>query len=309
MKEFFERMNSMVGIRRNDIIEKDYHLHRLLHLISTDQYLHDNLVFKGGTCLMKGYLNYYRFSEDLDFTWSDPTLWEGKNISKVKRDCSRAIDLLLPHFKTIAKELGFTFKGDKKDPEEVHISSGGGMVNFKMRYFTEILGIENSIKIEIYFIDEIIFPVNERRINSIISGIDSKELEFLFKDNWNEYTTDIDIICYDPREIFIEKCRAAITRRVFKLRDLIDLYFMEKEFKYSIGSFIKEIKKKTNFSLDLYGRYRENIDIGTDLPSNFDEREEMQLLIIPIPDDLEKELRRINRELNALREEIVSKRQ
>jgi predicted nucleotidyltransferase component of viral defense system len=30
-----------------------------------------NFLFKGGTCLMKNYLGYFRFSEDVDFAWKD----------------------------------------------------------------------------------------------------------------------------------------------------------------------------------------------------------------------------------------------
>ena len=62
MKDLFEKLNTLGGAKRNDIIEKDYHLHRLLAQISQDDYLKENLVFKGGTCLIKAYLDYYRFS-------------------------------------------------------------------------------------------------------------------------------------------------------------------------------------------------------------------------------------------------------
>lgn len=53
------------------VIEKDYVLGWILagihqHVIS------QTWVFKGGTCLKKCYFDTYRFSEDLDFTLSDP---------------------------------------------------------------------------------------------------------------------------------------------------------------------------------------------------------------------------------------------
>ena len=47
------------------LLEKDYHLTRILHKISECRI--KNLVFKGGTCLNKCYLGFYRLSEDLDF--------------------------------------------------------------------------------------------------------------------------------------------------------------------------------------------------------------------------------------------------
>ncbi len=81
MKEFFEHLNWLAKPNRPDIIEKDYHLHRLLKRMSLHDYFKENLVFKGGTCLVKAYTGYFRFSEDLDFTWKDQTRWEGKNPS------------------------------------------------------------------------------------------------------------------------------------------------------------------------------------------------------------------------------------
>jgi len=50
------------------IIEKDYVLDWILWGISQDEYLRNNLVFKGGTALHKMYFPDWRFSEDLDFT-------------------------------------------------------------------------------------------------------------------------------------------------------------------------------------------------------------------------------------------------
>ena len=56
------------GIGDKSLIEKDLFLHLLLYELSKDRFFKENLVFKGGTCLIKCYLGYYRFSEDLDFT-------------------------------------------------------------------------------------------------------------------------------------------------------------------------------------------------------------------------------------------------
>ena len=45
-----------------EVIERDYMLSWLLAGISSDQKLHDTLVFKGGTALKKCYFGDYRFS-------------------------------------------------------------------------------------------------------------------------------------------------------------------------------------------------------------------------------------------------------
>ncbi len=54
------------------IIEKDYVLGWVLAGISNHPELSTSWVFKGGTCLKKCYFETYRFSEDLDFTFTNP---------------------------------------------------------------------------------------------------------------------------------------------------------------------------------------------------------------------------------------------
>ncbi|MDN5864677.1 MAG: nucleotidyl transferase AbiEii/AbiGii toxin family protein [Gammaproteobacteria bacterium] len=54
------------------IVEKDYVLGWLLAGISAHPALADSWAFKGGTCLKKCYFETYRFSEDLDFTLTNP---------------------------------------------------------------------------------------------------------------------------------------------------------------------------------------------------------------------------------------------
>ena len=60
------------GLAAN-VLEKDYVLGWTLAGISQHLELGKSWVFKGGTCLKKCYFETYRFSEDLDFTLSEPT--------------------------------------------------------------------------------------------------------------------------------------------------------------------------------------------------------------------------------------------
>ena len=57
---------------RPHVIEKDYVLGWILAGIHQHE-IGRTWVFKGGTCLKKCYFETYRFSEDLDFTLTDPT--------------------------------------------------------------------------------------------------------------------------------------------------------------------------------------------------------------------------------------------
>jgi len=60
------------GLAAN-VIEKDYVLGWVLAGISNHTEVGPNWVFKGGTCLKKCYFETYRFSEDLDFTLTEPS--------------------------------------------------------------------------------------------------------------------------------------------------------------------------------------------------------------------------------------------
>jgi predicted nucleotidyltransferase component of viral defense system len=55
------------GVRPQQI-EKDYVITWVLWGIAQNDFLRENLVFKGGTCLRKIHFEDYRYSEDMDFT-------------------------------------------------------------------------------------------------------------------------------------------------------------------------------------------------------------------------------------------------
>lgn len=53
-------------------IDKDWVLGHFIDAIFSIPECKENLIFKGGTCLRKCYFSNYRFSEDLDFTCTNP---------------------------------------------------------------------------------------------------------------------------------------------------------------------------------------------------------------------------------------------
>ena len=302
---FFENLNDIGKPKREDIIEKDYHLHQLLHRISNDPYLGENLAFKGGTCLSKAYLGYYRFSEGLDFTWKDSSIWRGRSATSARKRCSKEIDDLLRAFSHISEEVGLSFDVDKANKERVQIGSGGRMVSMFIGYHSEISGIESDLKVEVNFIDNIQYPFRRCTLDTYIGTLDSDRLKFIYPGEYGEYSTNIEMDCYSPEEIFIDKARASLTRRTHKMRDIIDIYFLERGFGLSLADFEDRIILKTIFMMDLYRRYRDNIQ-NKKFPSiDMFKAEEMKLLIIPPPSDLDKEIRRIQDELEIIRGHIV----
>ena len=68
-KKFIDHIGDKLGIEKRDLIEKDILLQMLLNELVKNKDFRDNFAFKGGTCLIKIYFGYFRFSEDLDFTY------------------------------------------------------------------------------------------------------------------------------------------------------------------------------------------------------------------------------------------------
>lgn len=89
---FVDRLSFTLGIRRRDMVEKDILLHQVLTDLSSDMFFAKNMLFKGGTCLIKHYRGYFRFSEDMDFTWKDQSQFGGKTAGKIRSELSSIID-------------------------------------------------------------------------------------------------------------------------------------------------------------------------------------------------------------------------
>jgi predicted nucleotidyltransferase component of viral defense system len=91
-RDFVNEVARTQSIKRADLIEKDLILHQVLFDLSKNKFFYDNFAFKGGTCLAKCYLDYFRFSEDIDFTWKDQSVFYGKSQKEVRRYLSLVID-------------------------------------------------------------------------------------------------------------------------------------------------------------------------------------------------------------------------
>src|SRR5437667_3653357 len=66
-----------------NVVEKDYVLGWILAGINANEELAEGWVFKGGTCLKKCFFETYRFSEDLDFTLTDPEHLDASFLKRV----------------------------------------------------------------------------------------------------------------------------------------------------------------------------------------------------------------------------------
>jgi len=188
-----------------DTVDKDWVLGHFLGAMFTVKKHKENLVFKGGTALRKCYFENYRFSEDLDFTAIDRNyIISLSEIEEIIRKVTELSGILfhIDNYRLLKfenKTTGYQFRlkywgadhSKNQEPPDVERWSTG-------------------IKIEIILYEEMAFkPVKNKIIHpySDSSGF-----------------SDIEVPCYDLKEIMAEKLRALIQRSYTAPRDFYDIY-------------------------------------------------------------------------------------
>jgi len=212
LKEEINRISKESGFAPR-LIEKDYHLTEILHKISERKI--KDLVFKGGTCLNKCYLGFYRLSEDLDFVFNQDVKGLSKiQIKKILDNVRRILFEILNELNLETnKELGKGWKmlTSKKEPKIVGLE-------IITRYTSLIDNSIQTIKIEISFRNKLINPTKTKPIHhEFINALGEPILK-----------EDMDVEVIDLVENFAEKFRALITRKNTAIRDIFDIYFILK---------------------------------------------------------------------------------
>jgi predicted nucleotidyltransferase component of viral defense system len=302
MKELIDYLAGNLGIKSKILLEKDIFLHRILLRFSASD-LGKQYIFKGGTCLIKCYLGYYRFSEDLDFTYKDQATVTGHSQKELRKQLSRKIDSLSEELAKIAKEVGCAFQPNKADNRYVEFGGSNKMVTFKLWYVSVVTKTEQFIKIQINFVEKVFLAIRMRKARTVWYGINDKELRLLFPGQ-EDLLKGIHVDCYDIREILIEKIRAILTRKGIKSRDFIDVYLIAKAEKIDVEKLEEKILDKTRFVLQ-YDKYVQNLDA-------FDIRgfilgEEEQLLLRPLDDGFVRFIPEFIKYLNNLQKQLKQK--
>ena len=298
LKNFLTSIKDKTNITATELIEKDFYLNILLSKLNFEEY-----VFKGGTCLAKAYLDYFRFSEDLDFTFINQKLWEGKSTKSIKKVCKEKIDA----FGEQLKKVGFDFKFDKSDRNFVEIGNNNKLVTFKVYYNSILTGKPSFIKIQINFLEKIIFAPQVKELNPLIKNSQfTKEDQIYFKEFLDFYKT-ITIKAYNLKEIVTEKFRSILTRKAIKSRDAIDLLFIYQKFKIKPQDFLKETKEKLLYSIHNYEKYKDNLILTRDKLQTleFQYNEVRPLVIKPFnKEDFDKYVKELKPLLIEMAEEI-----
>jgi len=196
------------------LLEKDYHLTRILSKLSERKI--ENLVFKGGTCLNKCYLGFYRLSEDLDFVFNQDVKGLSKNqVKKILDGLRRVIFEVLDELNLETnKELGNGWKmlTSKEEPKIVGLE-------IITQYKSLLENTMQKIKLEVSFRRKLINPTQIRPIHH----------EFINPLGEPILKEDVKIEAIDLFENFAEKFRALVTRKNIAVRDIYDIYFILKK--------------------------------------------------------------------------------
>lgn len=229
------------------LLEKDYYLTLLLKDIN--EKLDDKLVFKGGTCLNKIYFEYFRLSEDLDFTILLPS---DKINRKIRSDMMEKIKKGIKNYVELC--------GLNLDETQKPAHNENKQYIYIVQYDSLITNSKENIKIEIGLRFNPYMPPKKLKIKHIFRNPFTNE----------ELFEAGVILCLDLYELAAEKFRAAVTRKLIAPRDFYDLnYFIKTGFNFNSKQFQQIAAKKLaeegyNDEIKRYfinlGRTKEEID-------------------------------------------------
>ena len=266
--DFLNVISKELKFGRVELIEKDVILNQLLIELSNDKQFSKHFAFKGGTCLIKCYLGYLRFSEDLDFTWVRQELFNGKTANEVKKEISGLLDWVIELFHKVATKIHIRFIADKKNTRYVQYGGNEKLVTLKLYYDSVILQSESFIKIQLNFTELLLYPIKMRKLPFRPIPLNDPDLEMLFPAEYNNYFKTINILTYDLREISCEKMRAILTRAGIKVRDYLDLYYIAKFQKVDLLSLRPFVIQKLRYAIKQFSKYQDNLVLKKKLLSS-----------------------------------------
>lgn len=305
MKKVIDYLSAELKINDKALLEKDIILHQLLSELVKNGFFRENFVFKGGTCLTKCYLGYYRFSEDLDFTWKEQQIFSAKSQKEIRKILSPKITILIDLLQQAAPKLNLNFKPDKSDKKYIELGGSNKFSTFKLWYTSEISGMEQFVKIQANFLELFLYPFEALPAKSIIQGINEKEFTFLFPKEATELQIIAKINCYSLSEILVEKFRAILTRKGTKARDFVDVFVITRKNKINPATIRAEIIRKIRFMLR-YDKYVQNLNefsLKTVVLG-----EEQKLLLHPLDSGFELFLEEMQDFVRSLAEELQTKK-
>ena len=191
-------------------IVHDIFEHLILRELYSTELFSKSVAFKGGTALSKCYLNYHRFSVDLDFTFIHDE--DARELSKSKRnELNRHVrkNQIVPVFREVEermKPLGIKLEYPLKD----HGFIMGNDV-FASAFIIENEVYRGEIRIEFNLGEELHYEPERVEANTLMGM------------SVDEYSP-VEVLAYRAEEILAEKYKAMLTRVLW--RDYYDAYFL-----------------------------------------------------------------------------------
>ncbi|AFL95273.1 hypothetical protein CL1_1070 [Thermococcus cleftensis] len=260
-RSFARFVSKKTGIKSVDLVEWDYIIHTILKELEKDPTFRENYVFKGGTCLVKCHLGYYRFSRDLDFAYRHSDELRNMSRSKLKKFLNGETGRIAETLKCVAKDFGLEFQykdhSDFNNHRYFSFRIGPG-------WFREIVlysPLGEKIKVEVNYAERLAFRPKTLKANTLLSWkgvkLTPREYEKYIEFLGNYYP--LSLTAYSDREILVEKVRALLTRKEFKLRDLYDLYKLNQR-GLRVSKYKKEIVNKIHDYLNLSSPAKEHLE-------------------------------------------------
>lgn len=197
------------------VLERDYCLAWFLAALAESD-LKPVLGFKGGTALKRCYFEDYRFSEDLDFTLTEPITF----VELVKR--------LESVYAAVYDASGIVFKFDRED-RQTHENS----YTFYLKYEGP-LPTGNDVKVDVTVCESLAFPLIER---PVLRGYEE----------FTDIPVDRHIRVYALEEIATEKTLALADRARNEPRDLFDLWHLTSSEGLDLGPLAGAMRQKLEF--------------------------------------------------------------
>jgi predicted nucleotidyltransferase component of viral defense system len=203
------------------LIEKDYYCSLVLQYFFSDE---TQLVFKGGTCLSKVHVDFYRLSEDLDFiipvAAGTTRAQRSAGIKPVKRIFEK-LPIIIPGV-TISEQ----FRGHNGSRQYIGY----------LEYPSVIVEKMEKIQVEVGLREALLIPSESKRASTIAVN------PFSGQPLLPEYTVSAMAL----QEAYSEKVRAALTRREPAIRDFFDLFYADRmiELDFLDPDFLNMVKSK-----------------------------------------------------------------
>ncbi len=276
MKPFVPMLARHLGVNDPELLEKDVRLHRLLRVIVRHPKLGSQLAFKGGTCLIKCYLDYPRFSSDLDFTRIPVA--SAQERKRGTREFRREVRPLQRELESCLRDQALAEGYLLRRDDAVRYGQSNRMMTVNLRYDSGTVG-NGLVKVQVNFDEPLVFPTVVTEARSLLRKEIPPELRLFEGDPVADYAAPIRLCAYDPREILAEKCRAILTRTAAKSRDLVDLFLLETQRGLRVEAHRSAIIEKTRHAVVAVSRYREQAEsFGEKEPLLLDEEVQPMLL-------------------------------